>query len=173
MDKAKLILNPARLRILQYLKLRGRARTSDLVDHLSDVPRATVYHHVKLLEENGLIQVVQENRVRGTVEKVYAMREGGLPAAGGAEAVALSTAFHMGLMQEINDYFSREEGDGRGDRVFFTSTLLRISDQEYEALLRDLVALLKPYAERAPGEGRLRKLSVISTPPEEERHEIS
>ncbi|MBC5736397.1 helix-turn-helix domain-containing protein [Lawsonibacter faecis] len=175
MDRAKLILNPARLRILQHLKLCGRACTAELVEHLAGVPRATVYHHVKLLEQGGLIEVVQENRVRGTVEKVYAMKAGGLPITEGADAAALSTAFHMGLMQEMNDYFGRGEGDCRRDNVFFTSALLCLTDGEYAALLRELVELLKPYAERTEGEGRrLRKLSIIASPPGEagDEHEF-
>lgn len=73
MDIDRLLLNPARLRIMQYLRLRGRVRTSDIVEHLDDVPCATVYHHVKLLEEHGMIEVVEERLVRGVVEKVYAL----------------------------------------------------------------------------------------------------
>lgn len=75
MDTAKLILNPARLRIMQYIRLHGSVRTSDIVEYLKDIPRATVYHHVKILEDNKIIEVVQENRVRGTLEKVYSMCE--------------------------------------------------------------------------------------------------
>ena len=77
MDTDKLLLNPARLRIMQYLRLHGRVRTSDLVAYLDDVPRATVYHHVKLLEEHGMIAVVEERPVRGVVEKVYALSHAG------------------------------------------------------------------------------------------------
>lgn len=60
MDIAKLILNPARLRILQYIRLYGSVRTSDIVKYLNDIPRATVYHHVKILEENNMIEVIKE-----------------------------------------------------------------------------------------------------------------
>ncbi|MGO0807459.1 hypothetical protein ACTPEF_27065 [Clostridioides difficile] len=40
-----------------------------MVKYLNDIPRATVYHHVKILEENNMIEVIKENRVRGTIEK--------------------------------------------------------------------------------------------------------
>ena len=39
MDVDKLVLNPARLRIMQHLRLHGRVRTSELVAHL-DFPTA-------------------------------------------------------------------------------------------------------------------------------------
>ncbi|EQK03783.1 TPA: helix-turn-helix domain-containing protein [Clostridioides difficile] len=165
MDIAKLILNPARLRILQYIRLHGSARTSDIVKYLNDIPRATVYHHVKILEENNMIEVIKENRVRGTIEKVYALKEY-TTSMEGETFVALSTAFYVGLMQEMNEYFSRKEQDHKKDNVFFSSALLYMSDNEYENLLKSIAGLLKPYIEQKPKSNlKLRKLSIISSPP--------
>ncbi|AJP12220.1 TPA: helix-turn-helix domain-containing protein [Clostridioides difficile] len=165
MDIAKLILNPARLRILQYIRLYGSVRTSDIVKYLNDIPRATVYHHVKILEENNMIEVIKENRVRGTIEKVYALKEY-TTSMEGETFVALSTAFYVGLMQEMNEYFSRKEQDHKKDNVFFSSALLYMSDNEYENLLKSIADLLKPYIEQKPKSNlKLRKLSIISSPP--------
>ncbi|HBG7254748.1 helix-turn-helix domain-containing protein [Clostridioides difficile] len=165
MDIAKLILNPARLRILQYIRLHGSVRTSDIVKYLNDIPRVTVYHHVKILEENNMIEVIEENRVRGTIEKVYALKEY-TTSMEGETFVALSTAFYVGLMQEMNEYFSRKEQDHKKDNVFFSSALLYMSDNEYENLLKSIADLLKPYIEQKPKSNlKLRKLSIISSPP--------
>ncbi|HBE9393557.1 TPA: helix-turn-helix domain-containing protein [Clostridioides difficile] len=165
MDIAKLILNPARLLILQYIRLHGSVRTSDIVKYLNDIPRATVYHHVKILEENNMIEVIEENRVRGTIEKVYALKEY-TTSMEGETFVALSTAFYVGLMQEMNEYFSRKEQDHKKDNVFFSSALLYMSDNEYENLLKSIADLLKPYIEQKPKSNlKLRKLSIISSPP--------
>ncbi|EQG65421.1 bacterial regulatory, arsR family protein [Clostridioides difficile DA00154] len=165
MDIAKLILNPARLRILQYIRLYGSVRTSDIVKYLNDIPRATVYHHVKILEENNMIEVIKENRVRGTIEKVYALKEY-TTSMEGETFVALSTAFYVVLMQEMNEYFSRKEQDHKKDNVFFSSALLYMSDNEYENLLKSIADLLKPYIEQKPKSNlKLRKLSIISSPP--------
>ncbi|MCJ0223138.1 helix-turn-helix domain-containing protein [Clostridioides difficile] len=165
MDIVKLILNPARLRILQYIRLHGSVRTSDIVKYLNDIPRATVYHHVKILEENNMIEVIEENRVRGTIEKVYALKEY-TTSMEGETFVALSTAFYVGLMQEMNEYFSRKEQDHKKDNVFFSSALLYMSDNEYENLLKSIADLLKPYIEQKPKSNlKLRKLSIISSPP--------
>ena len=165
MDIAKLILNPARLRILQNIRLHGSVRTSDIVKYLNDIPRATVYHHVKILEENNMIEVIKENRVRGTIEKVYALKEY-TTSMEGETFVALSTAFYVGLMQEMNEYFSRKEQDHKKDNVFFSSALLYMSDNEYENLLKSIADLLKPYIEQKPKSNlKLRKLSIISSPP--------
>ena len=165
MDVDNLVLNPARLRIMQHLRLHGRVRTSELVAHLDDVPRATVYHHVKLLEEHGLIEVVEERPVRGVAEKVYALaHEGGLGK--GDVTVALSTAFHAGLMRQMNDYLGRDDRDCARDLVFFSTAMLNLDDVEYRALLDELAAVLKPYLDRPSAPGRAqRSLSLVSLPP--------
>ncbi|MBY2664723.1 transcriptional regulator, partial [Clostridioides difficile] len=84
----------------------------------------------------------------------------------GETFVALSTAFYVGLMQEMNEYFSRKEQDHKKDNVFFSSALLYMSDNEYENLLKSIADLLKPYIEQKPKSNlKLRKLSIISSPP--------
>lgn len=167
MDAEKLILNPARLRILQYIRLHGNVRTSEISAYLCDIPRATVYHHVKILEENKIIKVVKENRIRGAIEKIYALQKEDGTLIEDNTAVALSTAFHMGLMQEMNEYFERNVHDYKKDQVLFSTALLYMNDMEYDHLLLDIADLLKPYVDRAPQPAqRLRKLSIISSPPE-------
>ncbi|EQH98678.1 UNVERIFIED_ORG: hypothetical protein QOE_1361 [Clostridioides difficile F501] len=112
-----------------------------------------------------MIEVIKENRVRGTIEKVYALKEY-TTSMEGETFVALSTAFYVGLMQEMNEYFSRKEQDHKKDNVFFSSVLLYMSDNEYENLLKSIADLLKPYIEQKPKSNlKLRKLSIISSPP--------
>lgn len=79
MEISKLLLNPARLRIIQYISVHGEVTASDVCRSMQDIPKATVYRHTKLLEDNGLLQIVKENRVRGAVEKVYSVNMGTLP----------------------------------------------------------------------------------------------
>ncbi|HEX9334590.1 MAG TPA: helix-turn-helix domain-containing protein, partial [Pseudonocardiaceae bacterium] len=53
----------------------GRTRTtSDLCARLPDVPKTTVYRHVALLAGAGLLEVVDEQRVHGAVERHYRLR---------------------------------------------------------------------------------------------------
>lgn len=166
MDSAKLLLHPIRLRVLQYLRLHGRVPTSDIVAYLQDVPRATVYHHVKLLEEGGVIEVVEQNQVRGVHEKVYAFKSDAVPS-GSEASETLSSAYFLGLMQEMNAYLTDDGCDRARDRVFFQTAVLCVDDAEYDRLLGDLADLLKPYVDREMTEGRrLRKLSLVSAPPD-------
>ena len=65
-DLAKIVMNPVRIRIAQYLILHEQGTTAQIGEELSDVPKASLYRHMKMLEDAGLIQVVQENSAAHT-----------------------------------------------------------------------------------------------------------
>src|SRR3712207_1545009 len=68
---ADLLLHPVRLRVVQAL-LGGRALTTgELHTELPDVPAATLYRHVGVLADAGVLEVVAERRVRGSTERTY------------------------------------------------------------------------------------------------------
>ena len=70
--KTDLIIHPVRIRIL--LAIEGQNMTTqELSERLKDVPQATLYRHIGKLTKAGIIKVVEERQVRGTLEKVYAV----------------------------------------------------------------------------------------------------
>nr|WP_308545677.1 helix-turn-helix domain-containing protein [uncultured Lachnoclostridium sp.] len=168
MEITKLIMNPARLRIIQFISARSRVRISEVIDYLEDIPRATVYHHMKILEENNMIEVVEENRIRGTVEKIYTLKQPELMLEN-ENPIALSTAFHLGLMQEMNQYYSKEDRDHKKDNVFFTTSYLNVTEEEYSYITGEIFKLITPYITKSKTKDcKVRKLSIVSSPPEEQ-----
>lgn len=72
-SKADIILHPVRMRIAQTL-INGKKLTSkEIAERLDDIPQATLYRHLKKMLDANVIEIVDENQVRGTVEKVYAL----------------------------------------------------------------------------------------------------
>jgi len=71
-SKVDLILHPVRIRIIQILFGREMT-TEEIATSTPDVPHATLYRHLKLLVQGDIIPVVAENRVRGAIERVYAV----------------------------------------------------------------------------------------------------
>ena len=45
----EVLLNPVRMRIIQKMAARKSMTASDLCDRISDVPRTTMYRHIKIL----------------------------------------------------------------------------------------------------------------------------
>lgn len=169
MDIAKIILNPARLRILQYISLHKQATAANMVKVITDIPRATIYKHVKLLEESNFITVVEENRVRGAVEKVYAVSpNSALTDKDNARLV--TSAMCMNMLQEINHYFDTGDGNFKRDKVIFSEGLLSVTDGEYEDFLKELNSLFSKYLNLPKTPDRhIRKLYLACMPPEIEK----
>ncbi|MCI0713854.1 MAG: helix-turn-helix domain-containing protein [Chloroflexi bacterium] len=67
-DSAVALLKPQRIEIMQQL---DRPRTCpDLADYFGESAQK-IYYHIKALEKAGLVEKVDEKRVRGTVEGHY------------------------------------------------------------------------------------------------------
>lgn len=75
MDHTELILHPVRMRII--LALANRALTTQQVAQLlPDIAQTTLYRHIAVLLEGGIVQVLRESKVRGSVERELALVEG-------------------------------------------------------------------------------------------------
>ena len=75
MNIVEVVMNPVRQRIMQFLMIHEKGTVKEIKSKLSDVPTPSLYRHVKILLENSVIVVAEENRVRGTVESVYRLND--------------------------------------------------------------------------------------------------
>ncbi len=63
------ITNPVKCKLLLEIHSQGKATAKQLADIYTDIPQATLYRHLKKMLSDGILQVVEETQVRGTVEK--------------------------------------------------------------------------------------------------------
>src|SRR5690606_28086706 len=75
MANANLLLHPVRARILQTLLGADELTTAQLRERNPDVSPATMYRHIATLTQAGILEVVNERQVRGTVERSYRVRQ--------------------------------------------------------------------------------------------------
>ncbi|PZG21293.1 transcriptional regulator [Micromonospora craterilacus] len=161
---AELALHPVRIRILRAVA-GAQLTTHDLVELLPDIPQATLYRHLATLVKTGLLDVVEERKVRGAVERVYA-----LPAHGAtldAEALATATpadharyftAFVSSLLSEFSRYLARERIDFVADGVGYQQLVLHMTDAELGEFAAGFNALVGPLLGNEPGDGRIPRL---------------
>ena len=175
MASADLLLHPVRLRVVQRL-LGGRTMTTaDLGRELPDVPAASLYRQVSLLLEGGVLEVAEERRVRGAVERGYRLRASAasvddehLAAMGPDEHRAAFMAFAAGLLADFDRYLEADDIDLVRDGVGYRHYALHLSDTELRELLKDLGAVLLPRLALRPRRGRRRRmLSTILMPADE------
>ena len=68
-EQINLVTEPTRSEIIRMLSQRPASITE--LAAVLDKPKGTVGHHVKALEDGGLIRVVRARKVRAVVEKFY------------------------------------------------------------------------------------------------------
>ena len=165
MASADLLLHPVRLRIIKAFLGDRALTTTQLAAELGDVPAGSLYRHVGLLTRAGLLQVVAEHRIRGTVERTYALRLAAARLHPG-EAAAMTPEEHSrafkayvaGLLADFDRNLSAgTPGLGR-DGAGYTVAGLYLTDAELAGFLRDFAALVQPLLANAPGKGRRRRM---------------
>ncbi|MGY1711417.1 helix-turn-helix domain-containing protein [Geodermatophilus sp. SYSU D00758] len=172
MATADLLLHPVRLRVVQAFLGDRELTTGDLRGELADVPPATLYRHVGVLAEAGVLEVVAERRVRGAAERTYRLVTEAA-SLGPEEAAGMSAEEHRrafatfvaGLLADFDRYVAGA-GNGRldlaADGVGYRQVGLWLDDAEFTELVADLRAVLAARLDRAPegaaGGGRRRRL---------------
>ena len=164
LTKSDLLLHPVRLRIV--LAISGEElTTADLAERLPDVPQATLYRQVATLADGGLLEVVEERRLRGGVERTYRL-VAGEAGIGAEEAAAMSTDDHMrgfvtfvaALVDSFGRYLQDPDSSPAEDAVGYRQAALWLTKKEAESLAKDLAAALDPYLAQGPSADRDRIL---------------
>ena len=160
MDALELLTQPVRLRIVHAMRGGQTATTAQLCERIADVSKATVYRHIEALVAGGVLEVVEERRVRGAVERSFQLRterasiDPKLAASMSIEDHRSTFAVAMAaLIAEFGAYLDREESDPERDPIGYRQHAVWLDPDELDELHRQLRdALLKTLDnEAAPG----------------------
>ena len=165
MSSADLLLHPVRLRIVKTLLGDRALTTAQIAAELDDVPTGSLYRHIATLTRAGVLQVVAERRVRGTVEKTYMLR---ILAAqmqpDEVEAMSIDDhaqafmAYIAGLLGDFDRYLAHDPAPGR-DGADYRVGAMWLTDAEYADFLSDLKALLRSRLANQPTKERRRRVT--------------
>jgi DNA-binding transcriptional ArsR family regulator len=177
-DKLDLLLHPVRLRIVHVMSGDRTRTTSDLCARLPDVPKTTVYRHVGLLVEGGVLEVAEEQRVHGAVERHYRLRrDRTVIDADAAASMSLDdhrrgfTAAMAALLAEFNAYLDRDGADPTADSVGYRQGTLWLNPDELAEMIGALRDVYLSRAGNKPARGRSPHLvSAIFFPTGEPPH---
>ena len=148
-DTLDLLLHPVRLRIMHAMSGGRVLTTSDLCARLPDVPKTSVYRHVGLLAEAGVLEVAGEQRVHGAVERRYRLHRA--RAVIDEETAASMTlddhrqafaAAMATLLAEFNTYLDQEHADPFADSVGYIQVPLWLSEDDLAGLIDEVRSAL-------------------------------
>ncbi|RVT58850.1 helix-turn-helix domain-containing protein [Niallia taxi] len=99
-NKAEALIHPVRIKISQALIRSGENGLTplEMVKMIKDVPQATVYRHIQVMLDAGIIRIVKEKKVRSVVEKYYVLNA--------EEAKLKGEDWKNATMEEKLNYFS-------------------------------------------------------------------
>lgn len=156
----ELVLHPVRLRILNAMSGDRTGTTTELSDRMPDLSQATLYRHVKLLLKGGLLEVVDEQQVRGAIERRYRVRRE-VARIGMDTAAAMSlqdhrtgfTATMAALIAEFNTYLDRKGANPFADKVSYRQATLWLRDEDLDELLDEIRTVIVSRIQKKPARG--------------------
>jgi hypothetical protein len=122
--------------------------------------------------EAKAIMVVQENKVRGVTEKVYAISTNpydtvakDINKSNNGEILNLFYQYIMSLLGDFETYLQGDKIDLVKDGISFRSAAIYLSDEEFTEFLMDFRKAFDKVRDNGPASGRrLRKISTITMP---------
>jgi DNA-binding transcriptional ArsR family regulator len=162
MDVTELVLHPVRLRLIHALSADRELTTSQLCARLPEVSTVTVYRHVALLLKAGFLEIADERRIRGVVERRYRLRQD-RPRIDEDDASAMSLEEHRRgfdvamavLVAEFHAYLECDGASPTADGVSYRQGTFWLTPGELGDLHHDLLRVLQPRLRNAPTPGRL------------------
>ena len=170
-SKTKLILHPVRMKIIQSLINGKQLTVQQISERVKDIPQATLYRQLSTLLEADLIQVVQENQIRVTVEKVYALKEQSINSQeeflnlSKEEHLELFLTFTTQLLGLYENYLNQGDGDLVRDGAGYRVAMLYLSDEEYMELMKNIGSLIQKATLNEPSpERKAKNIATIIIP---------
>lgn len=166
MEMAEIVMNPVRQRIFQYLLVHGKGTVKEIRTALPDIPSASLYRHMKILSDSSLINVVEENRIRGTVESVYQINKSAFEVEDkDGTAVQMSL---MSICAAFAKYFSGGHANPQKDMLLLTNCTLTLDDNEFMNFLSEINEVTMKYMKKdITDNSKIRQITFISAPTNE------
>jgi DNA-binding transcriptional ArsR family regulator len=166
MASADLLLHPVRLRIVQAFLGDRTLTVAQLAAELGNVSPASLYRHVALLTEAGVLQVAAERRVRAVIERTYMLRVHAAQIQPD-EAAAMTPEQHLaafmayaaGMLADAERYLTTGTPDPLRDGASYRMAAMWLTDAEFADLVRDLATVFQPRLANPPAKGRRRRIA--------------
>ena len=154
-NKVEILMHPVRIKICQAL-LRHKEQgltPLEMVKILKDVPQATLYRHIQILVDAGIISVIQEKKVKSVSEKYYVINENEIKINGEEwsqvsieEKLNYISYYQLLLMTQYKNYLEKlDEESSKEDQSTFSVVELKIDENQFIQFQKELNELMTKY----------------------------
>lgn len=172
-SKIDIMLHPVRIRIISLLMLDNLS-PQQLHRALPDIPQATLYRHINKLLNHDVLEIADENPIRGTVEKVYALRtdarkltQEDMAHLSRDEHLQLFTTFVSAMIGDYSRYLDRADSIHlEDDFVSFSKTPIYLTEEEAGHLREEINRVMMSYLKNPATPQRQRYLMYGITMPD-------
>ncbi|MFJ7406602.1 MULTISPECIES: helix-turn-helix domain-containing protein [unclassified Lysinibacillus] len=176
MNKAEILMHPVRIKISQAL-MRNKENgltPLEMVRIIQDVPQATLYRHIQLLLDAGIIKIIKEKKVRSVTEKYYVLNEDAARLDSNdwkttniEDKISYISYYQLSLLSQYQGYLSSLENKScSDDRATFSLLELNIKEEEFENFQRELNNLMLKYYQKNSNENVLTRTIAITIIPD-------
>lgn len=169
------ISNSAKLRILMVLKDNGPMTAKQMISAGVGIPQTTLYRLLRNMEENGILTVVSENKVRAMTERTYdvsdSLKDFDAEMIGRNDLEGycrMFEGFTFNLLKEFESYARREDADIARDGSMFVALPIFATAEELERMAAGIRDVIRPHLSRTSDEQRMHTFAAVVTPPTQE-----
>lgn len=170
------LTSPVKSRLLFEIDRRESATAKELAAVFDDIPQATLYRNLKQMQQAGVLKVIGETPIRGTVEKTYVVATDitadlrrVLDENSGDLYMQAFTRYMLGFARQFGRYCDSPDIDIEADMSGFSLVHARLTDEELVKVVQAISEILKPLERNEPASGRkMRTLGLIVSPPDSE-----
>ncbi|MFQ6391187.1 transcriptional regulator [Priestia aryabhattai] len=153
--KVEILMHPVRIKICQAL-MRNRENgltPLEMVKILKDVPQATLYRHLQIMFDSGIVCVIKEKKVKSVSEKYYAINEEEAKIDGSEwrelsskEKLDYISYYQLSLMTQYQSYLKKlGEQNSQEDGATFSVVELQIDEEHFTQFQNELNELMTKY----------------------------
>ena len=167
------VKHPVKCKLLLEILNCKQTTAKHLSETFSDIPTATLYRYLKKMTADGILKIINQTQVRGTIEKTYALAidlkmemSDILEKNSGEAYMQTFIQYMLGFAEQFQEYCKKDDIDIAKDKSGFSLAPLYLSDEELEDFMRSYLMITEKYKDNSATKDRkLRSIGLIIAPP--------
>ncbi len=168
------LTHPVKCKLIMEIHSADRITAKQLAEKYEDIAQATLYRYLKQMTDDNVLKVVEENQIRGTIEKTYALAanlgegiQGILDTNSGDAYMQMFIQYILGFTKQFHEYCKEPDINIVEDKSGFSLVPIYATDVELASALEQYARIFEPLRNNPPTPDRKpRSIGLIITPPE-------